>query len=233
MGRHVFECFEKLAGGPGAQPAAAPGARYRAASDISARDPRRIPDDQSQVPHALRILPAGRAPRRPSLTTASLDSSNGPGVRPPTLWSGPRSLTVEGRSSKLMAWRSGRCAHGPDFQQRRLHAETSRQPSVWLALVCLISIRVEARLTRIVNHFPGSGRGRPQLSAQPALYEKLTGTAYFEADPRNLSQTQWWFDISTRLLAPPAGKVEFSADLVLLPAAGRHGQGRAAPSSSR
>ena len=82
-----------------------------------------------------------------------------------------------------------------------------------LALACLISIRVEARLTRIVIISREVVAGGAAFGATGA-YEKLTGTAYFEADPRNPHNAAV-FDLDK---APrnAAGKVEFSADLVLL-----------------
>jgi len=82
-----------------------------------------------------------------------------------------------------------------------------------LALACLISIRVEARLTRIVIISREVVAGGAAFGATGA-YEKLTGTAYFEADPRN-PHNAVVFDLDK---APrnAAGKVEFSADLVLL-----------------
>src|SRR6267143_784851 len=82
-----------------------------------------------------------------------------------------------------------------------------------LALACLSPIRVEARLTRIVIASRQVVAGGAAFGATGA-YEKLTGTAYFEADPRN-PHNAVVFDLD-KASRNAAGKVEFSADLVLL-----------------
>ena len=89
----------------------------------------------------------------------------------------------------------------------------TKTATVMLALACAISLQVEARLTRIVIISREVVAGGAAFGATGA-YEKLTGTAYFEADPRN-PHNAVVFDLDK---APrnAAGKVEFSADLVLL-----------------
>lgn len=82
-----------------------------------------------------------------------------------------------------------------------------------LALGCLISARTEARLTRIVIASREVVAGGAAFGAAGA-YEKLTGTAYFEADPRN-PHNAVVFDLD-KAARNAAGKVEFSADVVLL-----------------
>jgi hypothetical protein len=82
-----------------------------------------------------------------------------------------------------------------------------------LALACLISARTEARLTRIVITSQVVVAGGAAFGAAGA-YEKLTGTAYFEVDPGN-PHNAVVFDLD-KAARNAAGKVEFSADLVLL-----------------
>lgn len=90
---------------------------------------------------------------------------------------------------------------------------TTKTAIATLALVCLISARAEARLTRITIASREVVAGGAPFGDVGA-YEKLTGTAYFEADPGN-PHNAVVFDLDK---APrnAAGKVEFSADLVLL-----------------
>src|SRR5712691_1186862 len=82
-----------------------------------------------------------------------------------------------------------------------------------LALACLISVGVEARLTRIVITSREVVAGGAAFGATGA-YEKLTGTVHFEVDPRN-PHNAVVFDLDK---APrnAAGKVELSADMVIL-----------------
>ena len=82
-----------------------------------------------------------------------------------------------------------------------------------LALACVISARSEARLTRIVITSQQVIAGGAAFGAA-GPYEKLTGTAYFEADPGN-PHNAVVFDLD-KAARNAAGKVEFSADLVLL-----------------
>ena len=82
-----------------------------------------------------------------------------------------------------------------------------------LALACVISTRGEARLTRIVITSQQVIAGGAAFGAA-GPYEKLTGTAYFEADPGN-PHNAVVFDLD-KAARNAAGMVEFSADLVLL-----------------
>lgn len=81
------------------------------------------------------------------------------------------------------------------------------------ALACVISARTEARLTRIVIASRQVVAGGAAFGAV-GPYEKLTGTAYFEADPGN-PHNAVVFDLD-KAARNAAGRVEFSADLVLL-----------------
>jgi hypothetical protein len=81
------------------------------------------------------------------------------------------------------------------------------------AAAALISATAEARVTRIVVTTQEVIAGGASFGDRGA-YEKLTGTAYFEVDPRN-AHNAVVFDLDK---APrnAAGKVEFSADMVIL-----------------
>ncbi len=88
-----------------------------------------------------------------------------------------------------------------------------KTPIATLALACVISARTEARLTRIViTSREVVAGGAPFGAVGP--YEKLTGTVWFEVDPRN-PHNAVVYDLDK---APRngAGNVEFSADMVLL-----------------
>ena len=92
------------------------------------------------------------------------------------------------------------------------------------AFAALVSARAEARVTRIViTAQEVVAGGQPFGDRGP--YEKLTGTVFFEADPRN-PHNAVVFDLDK---APrnAAGKVEFSADMVILrPVDGAKANGR-------
>src|SRR4051812_14151224 len=86
----------------------------------------------------------------------------------------------------------------------------------WMAaagLAALVSARTEARVTRIVIVSQQVVAGGASFGDRGA-YEKLTGTVFFEADPRNPNNAIV-FDLDK---APrnAAGRVEFSADMVIL-----------------
>ncbi len=92
-----------------------------------------------------------------------------------------------------------------------------------LALTCLVAFSAQARVTRIVVTSQQTIAGGASFGGN-GPYEKLTGTAYFEADPAN-EHNRVIFDLDK---APrnASGRVEYSADLVLLrpvdPAKGNH-----------
>ena len=77
-----------------------------------------------------------------------------------------------------------------------------------LALACAISAPTEARLTRIVITSQQVIAGGAAFGAA-GPFEKLTGTAYFEADPRN-RHNEVVFDLD-KAARNAAGKVEFPA----------------------
>jgi len=89
----------------------------------------------------------------------------------------------------------------------------SRRWIVAGGLAALVSVRAEARVTRIVIATQQVVAGGASFGDRGA-YEKLTGTAFFEVDPGN-THNAVVFDLDK---APrnAAGKVEFSADMVIL-----------------
>ena len=90
----------------------------------------------------------------------------------------------------------------------------NRQTTVaGFALACVLSAGAEARLTKLVITTREVVAGGAAFGSTGA-YEKLTGTAFFEADPGNPHNAAV-FDID-KAARNAAGKVEFSADVVLL-----------------
>ncbi|HYR19359.1 MAG TPA: alpha/beta hydrolase domain-containing protein [Myxococcales bacterium] len=85
----------------------------------------------------------------------------------------------------------------------------------WIAAVAvaLVSASAEARVTRVVISSQQVVAGGAPFGDRGA-YEKLTGTVYFEVDPRNPHNAAV-FDLD-KALRNRAGKVEFSADMVIL-----------------
>lgn len=87
-------------------------------------------------------------------------------------------------------------------------------PSVALiAVVSLLSAGVEARVTKIVVASQQTIAGGASFGAT-GPYEKLTGTVYFEVDPEN-PHNAVVFDLD-KATRNAEGKVEFSADMVIL-----------------
>ena len=87
-------------------------------------------------------------------------------------------------------------------------------PSVALiAVVCLLSAGVEARVTKIVIASQQTLAGGAAFGAN-GPYEKLSGTVYFEVDPENPHNAAV-FDLD-KAKRNAEGKVEFSADMVIL-----------------
>jgi len=81
------------------------------------------------------------------------------------------------------------------------------------AAAALVSLTAEARVTRVVITAQEVIAGGAPFGDRGA-YEKLTGTVYFEVDPRNPNNANVFdLDKATR---NRAGKVEFSADMVIL-----------------
>ena len=89
----------------------------------------------------------------------------------------------------------------------------SPQPAALIAVVCLLSAGVEARVTRIVIASQQTVAGGASFGAS-GPYEKLTGTVYFEVDPKN-PHNAVVFDLD-KAKRNAKGKVEFSADMVIL-----------------
>jgi hypothetical protein len=81
-------------------------------------------------------------------------------------------------------------------------------------LACLIALSAHGRVTRIVVMSQETVAGGASFG-DAGPYEKLTGTAYFEVDPSN-PRNAVVFDLDKADRNPATGKVEFSADMVIL-----------------
>jgi len=101
---------------------------------------------------------------------------------------------------------------------------------IGMALTCLAALSAEARVTRIVVTSQQSLAGGASFGST-GPYEKLKGTVYFEADPRN-PHGGVVFDLDK---APRngAGMVEFSADFVILSIAAEATRASTRPSGRR
>ncbi len=90
-------------------------------------------------------------------------------------------------------------------------------------LISMLASGADARVTRIVIASRQPIAGGASFGSVGS-YEKLTGTVFFEVDPEN-SHNESVFDLE-RAPRNSAGKVEFSADTVILrpvdPSRGNH-----------